>query len=127
MTWANTRAERTTRIGTGVGPVRRRDFGRLSSRPTGGSSRCPGTVTSASFAAVTPEAPTRSPEVRMESLVVSGCDAIAADGVILSAARRDLERAQGGRETPGALPVPALDDPVQEPGTERIAAARRLD
>src|ERR1700682_5665177 len=68
-----------------------------------------------------------SPRRFAETLVVPHRNEVAVDGVVLTSARCDLERAQQRREPPGALPVPALGNAIEQARAIRIAAARGID
>src|SRR5262252_3109704 len=74
-----------------------------------------------------------SPRVVAEGRVVSLADDVAVDAMILAAAARDLDRSECGGKAAGALPFPAVDDPVEETRAICVAATggfderRRLD
>src|SRR6185437_1945592 len=69
----------------------------------------------------------RLPETFAERFAVARGDGLAIDGVILAAARRDLDRTEHRRELPGALPVPSGGDAVQKTGAVGVAATGRVD
>ena len=68
-----------------------------------------------------------SPRVVAEGRVVALADDVAVDAVILAAATRDLDRSERGGEAAGALPFPAVDDPVEETRAICIAATGGID
>src|SRR5262249_16815224 len=71
--------------------------------------------------------PALASEIRPEVLPEKVPDLVAADRMILRAARSHLDRAQEGGEPSRLVPIEARRDAMEQAGPVRVAAAGRID